>query len=148
MVVREVETKQPRNENKNCQMTYVYFILMIVLVICVSLIAPWFLRFFVGKDFSGASVFVFWIALGYAFSGMYRMVVNYIFFVEKNYILAWIALCCAVLNVLFTYVFIKWHGVVGAAQASTLTFFLFFILTWILSNRVYKMPWLLSWGKH
>jgi O-antigen/teichoic acid export membrane protein len=129
------------------KITYVYFILLLILAAGLSLVAPWFLSFFVGKDFSGASVFVFWIALGYAFSGMYKMVAGYIFYAQKTYILAWVTFFCAALNVLFNYIFIKWNGPVGAAQAATLTFLLFFVLTWILSNRVYKMPWLLSWSR-
>jgi O-antigen/teichoic acid export membrane protein len=122
--------------------TYAYFIFIIVFAIGFSIIAPWFLGFFVGKKFSGASVYVFWIALGYAFSGMYKMIVNYIFYVEKTYILAWVTFCCSVLNLPLNYVFIKWNGPVGAAQAHALTFSLFFLMTWILSSRVCKMPWL------
>jgi O-antigen/teichoic acid export membrane protein len=130
------------------KLTYVYFLLLIILVVGLSLIAPWFLSFFVGEKFSGAYVYVFWIALGYAFNGMYKMVAGYIFYIEKTHILAWITFFCAALNVLFNYVFIKWNGPVGAAQAASLTFFLSFVMTWVLSNRVYKMPWLLSWNRN
>ena len=132
---------------KIVKVTYVYFGFLIILVIALSLIAPWFLSFFVGEKFSGAGVYVFWIALSNAFSSMYKMVVGYIFFVERTYILASVTFCCAVTNVLFNYTFIKWNGSVGAAQASSVTFFLFFISTWILSNRQYRMPWLLSWSR-
>jgi O-antigen/teichoic acid export membrane protein len=124
------------------KITYIYFILMIFLVITLALIAPCLLRYFVGDKFSGASVYVFWIALGYAFNGMYKMVVNYIFYVEKTYILAWITLFCCLSNVGLNYILIKLNGPVGAAQAAALTFLLSFIVTWVLSNRVYKMPWL------
>jgi O-antigen/teichoic acid export membrane protein len=123
------------------KITYAYFVLIILVSTSLSLIAPWFLSVFVGKDFSGASVFVFWIATGYAFSGMYMMIVNYIFYVQKTYILAWITFSSALLNIVFNYVFIKLNGSVGAAQAASLTFLLSFLLTWILSNRVYRMPW-------
>ncbi len=132
---------------KIVKITYVYFALIIILALGLSWIAPWFLSFFVGEKFSGASVYVFWIALGYAFSGMYKMVVNYIFYVQKTYILAWVTFICAALNVPFNYAFIKLSGPVGAAQAAALTFFLSFLLTWILSSRIYKMRWLLSWGR-
>jgi len=36
---------------------------------------------------------------------------------------------------------IKTNGVISAAQATTITFFIQFILTFILSSKVYKMPW-------
>jgi len=132
---------------KIVKITYMYFALIMILAVILSWIAPWFLSFFVGEKFSGASVYVFWIAVGYAFSGMYKMVVNYIFYVQKTYILAWVTFTCAALNIPFNYAFIKLNGPVGAAQAATLTFFLSFLLTWILSARVYKMPWLLSLGR-
>jgi len=128
------------------RITYVYFLLILILAFGLSLVAPWFLSFFVGEKFVGSGIYVFWIALAYAFSSMYMMVVNYIFYVEKTYILAGVTFSCAVLNIPLNYALIKWNGPVGAAQAHALTLFMFFLLTWILSNRVYKMPWLLSWG--
>jgi O-antigen/teichoic acid export membrane protein len=127
---------------KIVKVTYVYFFLILLIALALSLIAPWFLSFFVGKRFAGAHIFVFWIAMGYAFNGMYKMVVNYIFYVQKTYILAWITFFCALLNIFFNYIFIKMNGAVGAAQATCVTFFIAFIMTFILSSRVYKMPWL------
>jgi len=135
-----------KEKRKIVKITYVYFFLIVILAVVLALIAPWFLSFFVGKSFSGAKVFVLWLAMGFAFSGMYKMVVNYIFYVEKTYILAWVTFFCAFLNILFNYIFIKMNGAVGAAQACTLTNIIFFILTWILASRVYKMPWF-SWAR-
>jgi len=138
--------KLKRNDEKTkimiVKITYAYFALLIIVGIGFPIAAPWFLVFFVGKKFLGASVYVFWIAFGYVFSGMYKMVVNYIFYVEKTYILAWVTFCCALLNVPFNYCLISWNGPVGGAQAHALTFFLFFLVTWILSSRTCKMPWL------
>lgn len=124
--------------------TYLYGVGIIILALSLSLVAPFFLKFFVSKDFHCAYKYVCWIALGYAANGMYFMVVNYIFYVKKTYILAWITLISAGINVVLNYFFIKANGAIGAAQATTVTFFINFILTWILSARVYKMPWLLK----
>jgi O-antigen/teichoic acid export membrane protein len=126
---------------KIVKITYIYFLIIISLALGLGLISTWFLDFFVGKRFVGSSEFVIWIALGYVFNGMYKMVVGYIFYMEKTHILSWITFICAGINVVLNYFFIKINGAVGAAQASTLTFFLSFILTWVLSYRVYKMPW-------
>ncbi|GAI91605.1 unnamed protein product, partial [marine sediment metagenome] len=57
------------------------------------------------------------------------------------YILAWITLMSAVINIGLNYFLIKANGAIGAAQATTITFFISFILTWILSAKVYQMPW-------
>ena len=39
------------------------------------------------------------------------------------------------------YVLTKANGAIGAAQASLVSFFMTFLLTWYLANKVYKMPW-------
>jgi len=121
--------------------TYLYYVGIIILVLALSLIAPWFLKFFVSKDFHCAYKYVFWIALGAAANGMYFMVANYIFYVKKTYILSWVTIFSACINVVLNYFFIKANGAIGAAQATTITFFMQFIMVWILSAKVYKMPW-------
>lgn len=127
--------------------TYLYDIGIIFLALVLSFIAPYFLKFFVSENFYFAYTYVLWIALGQAFFGMYFMVVNYIFFVKKTYILAWVTFFSAGLNIVLDYFFIKAKGAIGAAQATTITFFLQFIMVWILSAKVYKMPWKL-WNVH
>jgi len=136
-----------RVKNTIVKFTYIYFVSIILFAILVSLFAPWFLSFFVGEKFASAYKYTAWIAFGFAFSGMYYMVTNYIFYVGKNHLLAGITFVTALVNILLNYVLIKWNGAVGAAQASTIAFFMSFVLTWVLSANVYKMPWNL-WKTH
>jgi O-antigen/teichoic acid export membrane protein len=126
------------------KLTYFYFIVIIVVALILSSIAPWLLSFFVGEEFTNASKYVFWVAIGYAFNGMYKMVTNYIFYVKKTYILAWITFFTAVINIILNYLLISNNGAVGAAQATTVAYFISFVFTWILSSKVYKMPWKLK----
>ena len=126
---------------KIVKFTYLYDVGIIVLALALSFIAPYFLKFFVSENFYFAYKYVLWIALGYAFQGMYFMVVNYIFYVKKTYILAWVTFSSAGINIILNYFFIKANGAIGAAQATTITFFVQFIMVWILSAKVYKMPW-------
>ena len=121
--------------------TYLYGVGIIVLALALSLVAPWLLKFFVSKDFYCAYKYVFWVALGYAANGMYFLVAGYIFYTKKTYILTLVTLTSAIINIILNYFFIKANGALGAAQATTVTFFVIFILTWILSARVYNMPW-------
>lgn len=123
------------------KLTYLYFCGILLLALFLSLVAPWFLSFFVGKDFAGSARYTPWIALGFAFSGMYYMVANYVFYAGATHILAWVTLLTAAVNIVMNYVLIKINGAVGAAQASALAFFISFILTWALSSKVYPMPW-------
>lgn len=131
-------------KRKIVKFTYGYFGIIFLSAIFLSLIAPWLLSFLVGKEFTGSTAFVVWVALAYAFDGMYKMVANYIFYAQKTGFLAQITFFVALLNVVLNYLLIKRNGAIGAAQATTIVFFLEFILTWILSHKVYKMPWNLS----
>ena len=126
---------------KIVKFTYLYDGGIILLALILSFIAPYFFKFFVSQNFYSAYKYVLWISLGHAFNGMYCMVVNYIFYVKKTYILAWVTFSSAGINVILNYFFIKANGAIGAAQATTITFFIQFIMVWILSAKVYKMPW-------
>jgi len=124
------------------RMTYLYNIAIVVIALLFSWIAPSLLSFLIGKDFQEASVYILWIALGNAFGGMYYMVTNYISYENKNYLLAITTLAAAALNVIFVYFLMKINGPVGAAQGTMLAYLCLFLFTWILSQKVYPMPWI------
>jgi O-antigen/teichoic acid export membrane protein len=121
--------------------TYIYFASIIGIALLWSWLAPYFLNFFVGSDFQAAYKYVFWIALGYAADGMYYMVANYIFYSGKTYIITLITVIAAALNICLNYLLIKKIGPLGAAIATTICFFLSFLLTWIFAAKVVSMPW-------
>jgi O-antigen/teichoic acid export membrane protein len=126
---------------KIVKITYLAFIILSGLALVLSLFAPWFLSFFVGERFSSSSQFVLWIAMGYAFVGMYKMVMKFLVFAEKTIFLSYITLFAVVINLILNYIFISQFGAIGAAQATTLTFLIKFLITWFISARVYYMPW-------
>ncbi len=123
------------------KITYLYMVAVTLCAVMLALLAPWFLDFFVGKDFTGAYRYVFWIALGMAFNGMYSMFANYILYAQKTYILAVITLFVAVINIFISYLLVTRNGAVGAAQGAMIAYFLCFALTWFISAKVHKMPW-------
>ncbi len=113
-----------------------YNVVIVVLALALAAIAPWFLGFFVGEEFGGAAPFVLWLALGAAFEGMYKMVVNQIYYANKTHILAVITLGTGLVNVVLNYAMIRWNGVVGAAQATAISMLLSYIWTARTSARV------------
>lgn len=126
---------------KLVRVTYIYFILIFLFAFLLIFAAPYVLKIFIGKNFYGAIKFIFWIALAYAVHGMYTMVVNYIFYEKKTYLLSWIAGVTVILSIIFNYTFIKMNGAIGAAQATFLVFLCRFLLVWYYSNKVCPMPW-------
>jgi len=124
--------------------TYLYFIIILLLASLLSFISPWLVQTFLDKQYLDTVQFVPWIAFSFAFSGMYFMVVNYIFYMKKTFSLSVVSFSTSLLHVGVSYYLIKENGAIGAAQASAISSFIMFISMWALSNKVYKMPWLLQ----
>ncbi|MFZ6009543.1 MAG: lipopolysaccharide biosynthesis protein, partial [Bacteroidota bacterium] len=123
------------------QISYVYFLVILLCALALTLISPLVFRVFIHESFHDAIQFVFWISIGFAFDGMYKMVVNYIFYLKKTYLISIITVVTATLNLILNYFFISWYGAVGAAKATALCMLFEFILVWWMSSRIYPMPW-------
>jgi O-antigen/teichoic acid export membrane protein len=122
--------------------TYAYFVGIVLVAVAIGVLAPWFLPFLVGALFAQAADFVIYTTLGFAFTGCYYMVTNYIFFASKTSILAVVTAIAGLLNIPLTIALVKVNGVAGAAQAFMFTQLLSFAGTWWLAHRTHPMPWL------
>lgn len=118
---------------------YGYCVVMFLMALGLYLAKP-FLVMLVGTEFKDAGDFIFWIGLGFAFNGMYKMIVNYLFFAKRTRIIGALTTMTAVLNIGLSYFFIKGFGSIGAAYATAIAFFIQFFLTLIICIRVFKMP--------
>lgn len=141
---KKLQENNDSTKIKIVKYTYLYCISLIGLALFLGFVAPTLLSFLVGKSFYGASQYVKWIAMGFAFEGIYLIVGNYIFYVKKTYLLSLVTISCGLLNIVLNYFLIKLNGALGAAQATFLTYVIFCLGTWFLSSRVYKMPWRLG----
>lgn len=131
----------PEEKLRIVKFTYLYNICSIIAALILAKISHWILPWFLGEKFTGASVYITWITLGMAADGMYKMVVGYIYYAKKTYLLVWVTLFTGLLSVLLNYLLIKKNGPIGAAQAMVVTFYVTYILTWFLANKAYPMPW-------
>jgi len=137
----KLNENNPMIKNKIVSFTYSYFFVIILLAVLFFYLFKSFFHLLIGDKFKDADQVIFWILLGNAFGGMYFMVVNYIFYVNKTFFLAVITFLSGITNIPVTYLLTKLNGVVGAAQSYTFINFFTFILTWYLSNKLYPMPW-------
>jgi len=129
---------------KLVKFTYLYFVGILLFAGTISIVMPWLITHFLNERYLDSREIIPWIAFGYAFQGMYFMVVNYIFYVKRTTPLAIITFLTGVLHASISYMLIKENGAIGAAQATTISFFLMFIFVWILSAKVFDMPWNLN----
>jgi O-antigen/teichoic acid export membrane protein len=134
------KNSRPRNI-KIVKITYVYFVLMIVTVLIFYLLTPFIYKYFIGENFLKGIEVVVWVLLGYAFNGMYKMVVNYLFYLKQTKTIALYTTMTALLNIVLNYYFIRNNGIIGAAQATTISFLFLFLAILFISSKQYKIPW-------
>ena len=125
---------------KIVKITYLYYLGLLVATVLLVVLTP-YIFMLLGKEFNGGIELVGWIAVGFLFNGIYKMKVNYLFYMEKTMIIAVITIFTAGINIGLNYALIDVYGVEGAAIATSITFLIQLILVWIISNRYFPMPW-------
>lgn len=128
---------------KIVKLTYLYFVGIIFIGFLYFIIQPVLFHIFIGKHFLPSLSYSFWITLGFVFQGMYFMVTNYINYAEKTHLQAILTISIGLLNFPLNYFCITFFGAIGAAISFAAIYFIFFVSTWVLSSKVYKMPWAL-----
>jgi len=108
-----------------------------VFILCSSYIFD----LFINNSFHEGKELVNYIAIAFLFQGFYFMVTNYIFYTKKTYILSIITLSSVIVVLIANYFFIQAYGILGSAYAMVLIWVIFFLITWYISNKLYKMPW-------
>lgn len=133
-------------KRKIVRFTYLYFIGIGITGITFGLAAP-YLLVLLGEQYRSNQQVILYIAVGGAFSGMYLMVVSYIFLVKRNELLSAASISVGVFNLAASYFLVQRFGAVGAAQAYAASQLLMFLATWIVAARCYPMPWRAALGR-
>lgn len=140
-IFKELNLNDIKINRKIVAYTYYYFGFILMFAIMMGLFAPYFVKFFLGEQFQESSKYILYVSLGYAFNSMFTIISTYYYYSERTKIIALSTLFTAAINLLANYILIKLNGAIGAAQATLLSFFLQWIVTWYLSNKIYPMPW-------
>ncbi|MDD2685736.1 MAG: oligosaccharide flippase family protein [Gallionella sp.] len=142
------EQLKKTNKQLNCRIvryTYLYFAAVTVVALLIGICAPLIMSVMVGNQFQDGAEVVIYVALGFAFGGMYFMVTNYVFFAGYTGKLAINTFFVGVINVMLTFLLIEKNGIVGAGQGFMLSQALLFLGTWRIALRAYPMPWWTFW---
>ena len=130
------------NKIKIIKISYLAILFFMILPFFLHLINPLFFHFFIHEKFIQAMPYVFWIALGYSLLGMYKVVTNYIFYEKRVKLLSMMTFFSLLINLILNYVLIQNYGSIGVAYGTAITVGIFFVIAFIVANRVHKMPWL------
>lgn len=139
---QELKKEQEGIKIQIVKFIYFHHIAITILALFLHFVTPYILNILVGKNFQGASQFVFWVAAAYAVNGMYRMVIPFLNYAHKTHLVPIGSTIAAVANLLLNYFLIILNGPIGAAQATFISFLILYILTFYFCYRSYKMPWL------
>jgi len=123
------------------RMTYAYFAGIAAFTVLLSIAAPPVMRRVLAPEFQSAGRFVWWIALGFAFNGMYTVVSGVIFYAQRTLVISWITGVSSIVNIVLNFVLVPRYGAIGSAQATALAFLLRFLLTWAAGQRLRPLPW-------
>lgn len=123
------------------RLTYTYFMMLIFIVTLAFLIGPLLLTWIAGEKYQAAGELVGWLALGQAFSGMYLMVTNYIFFSGRTGLLSLSTLTSGLINISLLILLTSYFDLKGAAIAYSIAMGFKFIFTWYIAHLQYPMPW-------
>lgn len=121
--------------------TYALWVGYLIFGYILTGVAYFLLPIMTAKEFHGGYDYIIWVAMGYAFQGMYTLVFPYGVHVGKTSYLGITTSFAAIINLAANYYLIKLNGPLGAAQATLISYVLMFVAVWWYSNKLYPMPW-------
>lgn len=143
---KTLSVKIDGRDEKIVRNSYLMFIMFLVVAFLYSQVLPFIYEIFVGEAFQDSINIAKIASFGYAFQGMYYIVVNFIFYREKTGQLSMLSVSCGFLNIFITYWLVTLFGVIGAAWSLLIVQMIFFLGAWFLAHRIYPMPWLKGFG--
>jgi O-antigen/teichoic acid export membrane protein len=139
---REMYKDTEQTRRRIVKFTYAYFVGITLLALTITGVSYLVLPYMVAIEYQAASIFILWVAVAYAFRGMYTMVFPYLVQTARTNFLGVGMFFTATVNLVLNYVLIKINGPIGAAQATVVAWLMLFLITWAYSSRICPMPWI------
>ncbi|MBS1492660.1 MAG: oligosaccharide flippase family protein [Bacteroidetes bacterium] len=137
----KLKTPTPEIKKSLVKKTYLYYIVIFIVAGIVGIAGSLAASTILGSKYQNSGQFIIWISFAYAFTGLYKMHVNYIFYEKKSKLLMLITFISGAVNIGLCFLLIKSNGAIGAAQAFLLSNIISYIVTFYISNKLIPMPW-------
>ncbi|NOR71741.1 MAG: oligosaccharide flippase family protein, partial [Methylomarinum sp.] len=124
--------------------TYLYIVAVFILAGMTSWMAKLILPFMVTESFFDSGQFIFWIALGYAVQGIYKIFFPYLVHISRTWFLAVSTVFAAIINIVLNYFLIIEFGAIGATYATVISFLVSATMVFWYQNKNYPMPWFMG----
>lgn len=96
----------------------------------------------VDSEYSNAKSVLPWVVVAFFFIGLYKLFAQYLFYEKSTMLLMFISISVAILNIPLTWVMVNQNGIVGAAQATLMSYMFAFLVTLYFSNRRHEIPFM------
>lgn len=123
------------------KMTYLIIAGLLAALLGLTLLAPLFFEYLVDEKYAKATRYVFWVGLGYFFWGVYILFTGFVFYQKQTRFLGGLAIINVGVSIALNYWLINIFGPLGAAYASTLSFFLVALIIIWKANQLFPLPW-------
>jgi O-antigen/teichoic acid export membrane protein len=122
--------------------TYIVFFAFFLSSVLFSFVVYFLFDFFVGAKFLSARELVFLFVIGNGFVGMYYAVAGFFFFTSKTKFVSMVTFFSGFISLLLMFCLGRIYGLVGFAIGFLASQILTFVLAWIISAKIFPMPWL------
>jgi len=137
----KLKNNSEKDKYQIVKMTYIFYFSVILASAIISIGGYYFVEEIFGTSYQNTRAYILPITLAAALNGMYKMHVNYLFYMKRTLEITKITFTSGFINIVLAYLMIDKWGVIGAAYSVLLIQFLTYILTFFRSNSFYPMPW-------
>ncbi|HBE01808.1 MAG TPA: polysaccharide biosynthesis protein, partial [Spirochaetia bacterium] len=138
----KLKNNQLSDKIKIIRITYIYIFIIFSGAISLALTAPFFMKYLVGEQFQQAGDYIFCIALSKAFTAVYFMTCNYIFFSRKTVWLTAAVFLSACVHTAASWLMINRYGAQGAGWANLVSQAVLAVATFVFAAKIFPMPWI------
>jgi len=129
--------------NRMVNVTYAYIGVLLLSVVAITIGSHALINMgFLPPRFAAAKQYVLWVAVGYAFRGAAIIVYPYMVQLGRTESVFMITILAAAANIAGNYLLIPMFGAIAAAYTTILSYVIMLFGMWIMSQRLYPMPWL------
>lgn len=113
----------------------------IIIIFFIYIITHVLFNYIVGENFLISKMLLPFMFIGFIFQFLYGIFINFVIYSEKTHLLSIITVTTLLLSFIISYQFILNFGLVGASYSFMLSNFILFALVFMLSRKVYYLPW-------
>lgn len=122
------------------RMTSYYMVITMFVTLAIAVFAKEIIRVLTTPGYYTASLVIPVVALSYFFHALYKISTRILVYAKQTTKLSLCTLASAIINIVLNVLWIPRYGIMGAAWATLVSFAFLFLVTFLLSDKYYRVP--------